>query len=125
MSGGTSPATAVVDQLGLFCQRWDRRRASYRPACEIFDPRFASVERIGAREAKAFVETHPSSGSYPAVRFRAGVWIKEPFKKDRLAGVGVFSVPMNQKVVPAKFAGLTPLLLTGAKSAFDLLNPSA
>ena len=108
MSGGTSPATAVVEQLGLFCQRWDRRRASYRPAGEIFDPRFASVEPIGEREAKAFVETHHYSGSYPAARFRAGVWIKEPFKKDRLAGVGVFSVPMNQKVVPAYFAGLAP-----------------
>ena len=50
---------------------------------------------------------------------------RQPYKKDRLAGVGVFSVPMNQKVVPAYFAGLAPLLLTEAKSAFDLLNPSA
>jgi len=40
MSAGAS-APALVEQLGLFCQRWHRRRASYRPAGEVFDPRYA------------------------------------------------------------------------------------
>jgi len=95
-------------QLELHCQRWGHRRASYRPAGEIFDPRRASVEPIEEREAKAFVETMHYSGSYPAARFRAGVFVKEPFQKARLAGVGVFSVPMNQKVIPAYFQDLAP-----------------
>jgi hypothetical protein len=95
--------------LELHCQRWHHRRASYRPAGEIFDPRRACVEPIEERDAKAFVETHHYSSSYPAARFRAGgVVVKEPFQKDRLAGVGVFSVPMNQKVIPAYFPDLDP-----------------
>lgn len=53
------PVSAVelqrVEQLGLFCQRWSRRLASYRIAGEIFDPRRVSVEPIGERDAKAFV----------------------------------------------------------------------
>jgi len=101
-------APALMEQLGLFCQRWNRRRASYRPAGELFDPRYASVEPIEERDAKAFVESEHYSGTYPAARFRAGVLIKEPFRPEVLAGVGVFSVPMNQRVVPAYFAGLAP-----------------
>lgn len=88
------------------CQRWNKRRTSYRPAGEIFNPSRASVEPISERQAKAFVEEHHYSGSYPAAVFRAGVFIKEPFAAARLCGVGVFSVPMNQQVVPAYFEGL-------------------
>lgn len=106
MTSATITPPALVEQLGLFCQRWSRRRASYRPAGELFDPRYVSVERISEQDAKAFVLREHYSGSYPAARFRAGVLVKEPFRRERLAGVGVFSVPMNQKVVPAYFAGL-------------------
>jgi len=106
MTSAAIAPPALVEQLGLFCQRWSRRRASYRPAGEIFDPRFVSVEPISEQDAKAFVLREHYSGSYPAARFRAGVLVKEPFRRERLAGVGVFSVPMNQKVVPAYFAGL-------------------
>ena len=48
----------LVEQLGLFCQRWTRKRVSYRPAGEIFDPRYVSVEPIEEREAKAFIEAN-------------------------------------------------------------------
>ncbi len=89
-----------------FCQRWRDRRASYRPAGEIFDPRHASVQAIDDATAKAYVERHHYSGSYPAARFRAGVFVKEPFKPEQLCGVGVFSVPMNQQVIPAYFQHL-------------------
>ena len=98
----------LVEQLGLFCQRWTRKRVSYRPAGEIFDPRYVSVEPIEEREAKAFIEANHYSASYPAARFRAGVLVKEPFRKQVLAGVGVFSVSMNQCLIPSYFAGYAP-----------------
>lgn len=91
------------------CQRWANRRTSFRPAGELFDPSRASVQPIDDKTAKAFVEQHHYSGSYPAARFRAGVFIKDRFLRERLCGVGVFSVPMNQKVVPAYFDGFDPL----------------
>jgi hypothetical protein len=103
-----NPYDPSPQHLDFYCQRWSRRRASYRPAGEPFDSRYAGVAPLEEREAKAFVEQHHYSGTYPAARFRAGVFIKEPFRKTRLAGVGVFSVPMNQKVIPAYFAGLAP-----------------
>ena len=31
-----------------------------------------------------------------------------PFQRERLAGVGVFSVPMNQRVIPSYFPALAP-----------------
>jgi hypothetical protein len=104
----TSAHAPLVEQLGLFCQRWNGRRASYRPAGEPFDPSRCSVEPIEEREAKAYVIEHHYSGSYPAARFRAGVFYKAPFRRPVLAGVGVFSVPMNQRVIPAYFPGCAP-----------------
>jgi hypothetical protein len=98
----------LVEQLSLFCQRWSGGRASYRPAGEPFDPRFVSVEPIDEREAKAYVLRAHYAGSYPSARFRAGVRIKEPFRPERLGGVGVFSVPMNQRVIPSYFDGFDP-----------------
>ena len=91
MSAPHGDGQQLVEQLGLFCQRWTRRRVSYRPAGEIFDPRFVSVEPIEESAAKAFIEAHHYSASYPAARFRAGVLVKEPFRKEVFAGVGVFS----------------------------------
>lgn len=107
--GASAAAPALVEQLGLFCQRWDKRRASYRPAGEIFDPRYVSVQPLDEARAKAFVCREHYAASYPAARFRAGVFVKEPCRPERLAGVGVFSVPMNQRVVPAYFEGFDPL----------------
>ena len=98
----------VADHLAVACQRWNKRRAIYRPAGEPFDPSRCSVQPIEEAQAKAFVVSMHYSGTCPAARFRAGVFIKERFARERLAGVGVFSVPMNQKVVPRYFPGLTP-----------------
>lgn len=91
------------------CQRWSNRRTRYRPAGELFDPSRASVQPIEDRDAKAFVEAHHYAASYPAARFRAGVFVKDRFQRERLCGVGVFSVPMNQKVIPSYFDGFDPL----------------
>ncbi len=102
------PGAAAARQLGLdlACQRWNKGRASYRPAGEVFDPRWASVEPISDREARAYVEREHYSHSYVAARFRAGIFIRKPFEKERLCGVGVFSVPMNGSVIPAYFPDL-------------------
>lgn len=103
-AAGTCAAPVQMD----LCQRWRDRRASYRPAGELFDPRRAAVELVDDSVAKAFVQRHHYSGTYPASRVRAGLFTKAPFRQAELVGVGVFSVPMNQAVVPAYFAGLAP-----------------
>ncbi len=73
------------------CQRWRARRATYRPAGETFDPRAFDVAPIADdRTAKAFVVEHHYSASYPAARFRFGL-----YEKAALVGVAVFSVPAN------------------------------
>ena len=116
-NGQTKPSSQAFKRAARSRRRWWISSASFanagiavarrigRPAGEIFDPRYVSVEPIEEREAKAFVENEHYSGTYPAARFRAGVLVKEPFRKERLAGVGAFSVSMNQKVIPAYFAG--------------------
>lgn len=102
--------TVVAQQLGLdiACQRWREGRASYRPPGEAFDTRWASVQPIADQDAKAFVEKHHYSRSYVAARFRAGLFVKKPFQKEELCGVGVFSVGMNPRIIPAYFEGLEP-----------------
>lgn len=84
------------------CLRWNERRARYRPAGEVFDTKRAAVHAIDEQTAKAFVTRHHYSGSFPAARFRAGLFT------DRLVGVIVFSVPMQQSVIPCYFPGLDP-----------------
>lgn len=95
-------------QADLFarCQRWRDGRASYRPAGEVFDPTRARVELIDEGDAKAFVCRTHYSGTYPAARCRVGLFVKRPFQEERLAGVAVFSVPMNNSAIPAWFPGL-------------------
>lgn len=90
------------------CQRWRGGRDRYRPAGETFDPARASVQVISETDARGFVTEHHYSSSYPAARFRVGLFLKERFESDRLAGVAVFSVPMSQGVIPHHFVGLEP-----------------
>lgn len=90
------------------CQRWRRGRANYRPAGEPFNPAHASVAAIDEAPAKAFVLGHHYAASYPAVRFRAGLFIQERFAREQLVGVAVFSVPMSQHIIPRYFEGLEP-----------------
>lgn len=86
------------------CQRWRDRRANFRQAGELFDPRQGHVEPISESIAKAFIVQHHYSGSYPAARFRAGM-----YWRGGLAGVAVFSVPMNQQIIPHYFDDLAPI----------------
>lgn len=53
------------------CQRWREGRAAYRPARETVTTRALDVSSIDTdREARAFVEAHHYSRSYPAARFQ-------------------------------------------------------
>ena len=92
------------------CQRWRNGCERWRPAGELFNPRYASVQRIDTTTAKAFVQEHHYSHSFPASRVNAGLFVKKPFQKEILAGCATFSVPMTQAVVPALLDGLQPSL---------------
>ncbi|HEY5658341.1 MAG TPA: hypothetical protein VIY27_11195 [Myxococcota bacterium] len=84
-----------MSQLGLFCQRWRDRRDSYRPAGETIDPRSFEVAPIpDDSTARAFVERHHYSASYPAARERFGL-----HRGAELVGVAVFSVPVQPRAL--------------------------
>jgi len=80
-------------------QRWREGRARYRPAGETIRPSEYEVERLGERWAKAFVTQHHYSGSYPAARFRFGL-----YRHCALVGVAVFSQPVRDEVLTGVFA---------------------
>src|SRR5262245_22283895 len=88
--------------------RWRNRSSSFRPAGELIRTADYDVAAIATdREAKAFVERHHYSASYPAARFRFGL-----YRQAELVGVAVFSVPMS----PAVLAGFPG----GASSSVEL-----
>ena len=77
-------------------QRWRGRRASYRPAGEVIDPRRYEVAPISDdATARAFIITHHYSGSYPAARERVGLYSGG----GELVGVAVFSRPGQARVL--------------------------
>lgn len=90
------------------CQRWRNGRCQYRPAGETFDASRATVNLIDEGTARRFIVEHHYSSSYPAARLRVGLFVKDRFCRDYLAGVAVFSVPMSQAIVPKHFHGLAP-----------------
>lgn len=72
-------------------QRWRDRRGSYRPAGEpIETSRYEVVAIDKDGPAKAFVAAHHYSGTFPAARFRFGL-----YRGVELVGVAVFSQPVN------------------------------
>lgn len=76
-------------------QRWRARRASYRPVGEPIVTRAHEVAAIpDDRTAKDFVVAHHYAASYPAARFRFGL-----YRAAELVGVAVFSVPANPAVL--------------------------
>jgi len=82
-------------------QRWRSGRDSYRPAGEVIDPaRFDVAAIADDTTAKTFVLEHHYSGSYPAARFRFGL-----YRGEQLAGVAVFSVPCNDRALTSVFPG--------------------
>lgn len=81
------------------CQRWRHGRDSYRPAGETIATRLYEVAEISGngsdRTARAFVEAHHYSGSYPSALRRFGL-----YRTGELVGVLVVSVPMPQAATP-------------------------
>lgn len=91
--------------MNAACQRWNGRRAAWRPAGEVFRPELHAVAELGEGDAKRFVLEHHYSASYPAARFRVGLFRAGSRALRQLVGVAVFSVPMNNFAVP-KYTGL-------------------
>ncbi len=74
----------------MLTQRWNKRRASYRPAGEVINTRAYEVAPLDETSAKTFVLTNHYSGTYPAARFRYGL-----YRGGTLCGTAVFSHPCN------------------------------
>lgn len=88
-----------------FVQRWTERRESRRPAGETIRPSaYDVVELEGDTLARRFVEQHHYSASYPAARFRFGL-----YQRGELAGVAVFSVGASGAAHRAVWPTLDPL----------------
>ena len=85
-------------------QRWRDGRTIFVRG-EAFDPASYSVRAIGEQDARAFVVDHHYSKSFPAARHSVGLFRRGGAQAERLTGVAVFSVPMNQAVVP-RYTGL-------------------
>ncbi len=76
-------------------QRWRDRLDSYRAPDEQINPAAFEVSTITSDStARAFVEQHHYSASYPAAQYRFGLHHGE-----QLVGVAVFSVPVNDKAL--------------------------
>lgn len=91
-------------------QRWNGGRDSYRPAGEVINPSEYDVAPIRTDSvAKAFILEHHYSGSYPAARFRHGL-----YRHGELVGVAVFSHPCSNRVLTKVFP------LKDAKDAVEL-----
>jgi len=83
-------------------QRWRDRRDRYRPAGEVIRTRDYEVAAIAEdRVAKGFVQHHHYSASYPAARFRQGL-----YRHGELVGVAVFSHPAHDRVLTSVFPGV-------------------
>jgi hypothetical protein len=81
-------------------QRWLNRRDKFVPPSVRFNPSRAEVRPVPEAIAKPFVIQHHYSGSYPAARFRVGLYYKPEIGAEYLAGVAVFSVPMQNASIP-------------------------
>lgn len=93
----------MTEQL-TFNQRWSAGRASYRPPEEtIRTSEYDIAEIPDDTTARGFVETHHYSRSYPAARFRFGL-----YHRSALVGVAVFSHPCSDRVLSNVFLLPTP-----------------
>jgi hypothetical protein len=88
----------MIAPIITVAQRWRARRDSYRPAGEPIATRLYEVAPLDELPAKSFVEREHYSGSYPAARFRFGL-----YRGASLVGVAVFSHPTNDLVLTSVF----------------------
>jgi hypothetical protein len=83
--------------IATTCQRWRDRRGTYRPAGEPIRTSAYEVAPIAEdRVARAFVERHHYSGSYPAALARYGL-----HRRGELVGVAVLSMPQSMAALEA------------------------
>jgi hypothetical protein len=81
--------------------RWRERRSLFRLPGDVFRPaQYDVVQLHDDRLCKPFVLRHHYANSYPAARFRFGL-----FRRGELAGVAVFSHPCNDRVLTNVFGG--------------------
>ncbi len=74
------------------CPRWRNGRDRYRPAGEVIDTSQFEVAPIASDNvARAFVVQHHYSRSFPAARFRFGL-----YERGELVGVAVYSHPVRE-----------------------------
>jgi len=101
----------------LSCQRWRLGRESRRLGRTVVDPDALAVARIpDDTTARAFVVAHHYARSYPAARFRFGLYTRT----GELVGVAVFSHPVNDRILTRVFA--TPVLEAVELGRFVLLD---
>jgi len=87
-------------------QRWRGGRDSYRPLGEPIDTSKYGIEVIYSdRVARDFVVQAHYSGSYPAARFRVGLYRTTKSGVPELVGVCVFGVPAQNASIP-KWCGI-------------------
>src|SRR5262245_20604510 len=87
-----------------YCQRWSERFASWRHRSEGgFDSARYEVAAIPEAQARAYVERHHYSGSYPASTQRYGL-----FERGELVGAAVLSIPVRAEVLTGVFPQLAP-----------------
>jgi hypothetical protein len=81
-------------------QRWRDGRSVFRRPDGQLRTRAYEVAEVGDGVAKAFVQRHHYLKSYPAARFRFGL-----YRRDVLVGVAVFSHPTNDRALTNVFGG--------------------
>lgn len=79
----------------MLSKRWRDREQRWIAPGALFNPKLYAVDVITDKQAKPFCVQQHYSGSYPAARLAVGL-----FRYTRLVGVAVFSVPMNECVIP-------------------------
>lgn len=77
-------------------QRWRERRQRFVPNSTVIDPREFAVDVLPRpAEVKAFLARHHYLGTLPVARLAVGLFRNGAAGRSELAGVSVFSVPMN------------------------------
>ncbi len=87
-------------------KRWRYGEQRWRDSSDRFQPNRHGVEPIAERLARAFVLEHHYAHSFPAARACIGLY-RYSAAAAVLAGVAVFSVPMNQHTI-RKYTGAAP-----------------
>ena len=87
-------------------QRWRERRDSYRPAGEPIDPTRYGVDVVPEGVARAFVQAHHYSASFPAARLSVGLFRARGTSQPDLVGVAVFSVGIVHDRSIGRWCGL-------------------